>query len=137
MNKLFTKIAGVFLGLAMAVGVGIAANSSSEAVPVSAATAQDVYVFTANDYSGTLNEKEYVASETFSNVTLSGGSFLNEGIQHLAGKSSTVTTVKSYPNVSKIVMNYCTNKSKGSGKLTVKVGSGTEKSFSVKAPKSN
>ncbi len=39
MNKLFTKIAGVFLGLAMAVGVGVAASSSSEAVPVSAATA--------------------------------------------------------------------------------------------------
>lgn len=38
MNKLFTKIAGVFLGLAMAVGVGAAVTNSSEAVPVSAAT---------------------------------------------------------------------------------------------------
>lgn len=38
MNKLFSKIAGLSIGLAMAIGVGIAVASNKEATPVEAAT---------------------------------------------------------------------------------------------------
>ena len=49
MNKLFTKIAKAFLGLSMAIGVGVAVGSNEEASPVRAATATAEYVFTDKD----------------------------------------------------------------------------------------
>ena len=47
------------------------------------------------------------------------------------------TSPRSFTNISKIVVKYCTNTKSGVGTIKVKVGSGTEKSFSVTKPSSN
>ncbi|GEM_PF-5032353 len=71
MNKLFTKIVGVALGLTMAIGVGLTVASNSEAVPAHAAGAgQDVLFakgfggYTTNSLSATGTDRTGVANST-------------------------------------------------------------------------
>ena len=66
MNKLFTKIVGTCLGLAMAVGTGVAVGigSSKEAVPVKATTGYDTV---------------YTLDTTASGVTTTSNSYANAG----------------------------------------------------------
>ncbi len=50
MNKLFTKIAGVAIGLTMAIGVGVSVGSNKEALPVRAET--QTATFAPSNFSG-------------------------------------------------------------------------------------
>ncbi len=60
-----------------------------------------------------------------------------QGVQVTTGVSGVkVTSPASFSNVSKIIVKYCTNASKGAGAIKVKVGSGTQKSFPVSKPSS-
>ena len=62
----------------------------------------------------------------------------NQGVQITTGASgANATSPRSFTNISKIVVKYCTNTKSGVGTIKVKVGSGTEKSFSVTKPSSN
>ena len=61
----------------------------------------------------------------------------NQGIQVTSGASgANGTSPSSFTGISKIEVQYCTNASSGKGTIKVKVGSGTEKSFSVSKPSS-
>ena len=60
-----------------------------------------------------------------------------QGIQVTTGASgANGTSPVSYSNISQIVVKYCTNAEKGAGTIKVKVGDGTEKSFTVSKPSS-
>lgn len=61
-----------------------------------------------------------------------------QGIQVTTSASgANGTSPVSYSNISKIVVKYCTNAKKGEGTIKVKVGDGTEKSFTVSKPSSD
>lgn len=61
----------------------------------------------------------------------------DQGIQVTTGVSgANGTSPVSFNKVSKVVIRYCTNATKGVGTIKVKIGSGTEKSFSVTKPSS-
>ena len=66
MNKLFTKIATAFVGMAMAVGVGVAVGSSKEASPANAVDYSDVHTL---DTTGSLqtNNQTYGSTGTVDN----------------------------------------------------------------------
>jgi hypothetical protein len=99
MNKLFTKIAGLSIGLAMAIGVGVAVGSNKQdAKPVSAATA-DV-TFTAGTDKGT------TTSVSKGGITISSGSgnsdySRSDNYRVYSGK--TVTIASTVGNMTKIV----------------------------------
>lgn len=60
-----------------------------------------------------------------------------QGVQVTSGVSgANATSPKSFTNISSITVTYCTNASKGEGSIKVKVGNGTEKSFTVTKPSS-
>ena len=60
-----------------------------------------------------------------------------QGIQVTTGVSgANGTSPSSYDNISKIVVQYCTNGSSGAGTIKVQVGTGTEQTFSVTKPSS-
>lgn len=67
-----------------------------------------------------------------------GNSFAaNQGVQITTGKTgANATSPRSFTNITKIEVQYCTNASSGVGAVTVQVGSGTEKSFNVTKPSS-
>ena len=136
MNKLFTKLAKVFLGLSLVAGVGVAVGSNREAMSVQASTATAAYVFTDKNYNGKLNGTTYTLSSTLTSVTAGGGFTSGQGIQHVANASSGATTVASYSKVTKITVYYCTNASKGAGTIGFKIGSGTRQTFPVTRPSS-
>ncbi len=88
----------------------------------------DTYVFTAKDWKATLNN---VAANWTSgkdgNQMQSG-----RGVQITSGASgANATSPKTFTNISKIVVVYSTNASSGAGTINLKVGSNTEKSFTV------
>ena len=59
----------------------------------------------------------------------------NQGVQITTGVSgANATTSKSFTNISKIEVTYCTKSKAGKGTITLQVGTGTEQSFSVSAP---
>ena len=59
----------------------------------------------------------------------------NQGVQITTGVSgANATTSKSFTNISKIEVTYCTNSKAGKGTITLQVGTGTGQSFSVSAP---
>lgn len=93
------------------------------------------------------NSKSWGAVESVSTGTAPGITWTSgaDGGQLTSGQGIQVTTTysganatssASFTNVSKIVVTYCTNESKGAGTIKVKVGSGTEQSFSVTKPSS-
>lgn len=102
---------------------------------------QAAYVATAT-YTYTFNSKSWGAklNDNDANWTSGkdGNSFQNnQGVQVTTGVSgANATSPKAFTGVSKIVVTYCTNASKGAGTIKVKIGDGSEKSFSVTAPKS-
>ena len=63
MNKLFTKIVGVALGLTMAIGVGVAVASSREAVPAEATTVGTTYSISSTAATSITNNGLYVLKE--------------------------------------------------------------------------
>lgn len=68
MNKLFTKIAGLSIGLAMAIGVGVAVSANQDAMPVHALTASDISSTPASSVED--GAKYVIASGTSGNVYL-------------------------------------------------------------------
>ena len=76
------------------------------------------YVFTAKDWAAT---KDGEAANWTS--VKDGGGFSNNGVQvTAAGTGASATSPDEYDNISKIVVTYNTNKSKGAGTLDVKIG---------------
>ncbi|MCQ2340718.1 MAG: hypothetical protein MJZ79_08120 [Paludibacteraceae bacterium] len=94
----------------------------------------ETYTFTSKSW-GATNSAEQTANWTSGKD--GNGLTTNQGIQITDGVSgANGTSPISFSNVSKIVVRYCTNASKGVGTIKVQVGSGTEKSFSVTKPSS-
>ena len=102
---------------------------------------------TGKTYSYTFTSKAWVSTEEVSEgtapgITWSGSQDGNQltsgqGVQITNGLSGvTVTSSAAFTGVSKIVVTYCTNASQGAGAIKVKVGTGTEKSFTVTKPSS-
>ena len=98
-------------------------------------------------YTYTFSTKEWGSSETVSSGTTPGitwsgsgnGNSLNatQGVQILGSYDEiTVSSSSSFTNVSSIVVTYSTNASKGAGTIKMKVGSGTEQTFTVTKPSS-
>lgn len=96
------------------------------------------YAFTSNKWAAT----ETVSSGSTPGITWTGSSdgvqlTSGQGVQISTGLSGiTVTSSSSFTSVSKIVVTYCTNASKGAGAIKVNVGSGAQKSFTVSKPSS-
>lgn len=93
------------------------------------------YTFTTKDWGAT---RDNTQEENWTKGK--GGERLTQGqgIQVTTGASgANGTSPVSYSNISKIVVRYCTNKKSGAGTIKVKVGDGTEKSFTVSAPSSD
>ena len=86
----------------------------------------------------TFSSKAWAASPANWTSGKEGNAFTaNQGIQVTTGVSgANGTSPASFTGISKILVQYCTNASKGKGTIKVKVGSGTEKSYSVSAPAS-
>ena len=123
MNKLFTKIVGTCLGLAMAVGTGVAvANGSKEAVPVHAA--DTTYTFTS---------KSWADSTSSWTSDKDGGQLTSgQGVQVTTTYSGAgAHTKSSISNITAIEFTYCTNASKGVGSISVTIGSNTAVTYSV------
>lgn len=75
MNKLFSKIAGLSIGLAMAIGVGVAVASNSEATPVDAAVSTRYTLNTASTTIATSNSyANYTETSTGYKWTITLGS---------------------------------------------------------------
>lgn len=93
-------------------------------------------------YSYTFTTKAWASSETVSSGTAPGITWTGssdggqltsgQGVQVTTSQTGvTVTSSSDFTSVSRIVITYCTNASKGAGTINVKVGSGSQKSFSV------
>lgn len=129
MNKLFTKIVGVALGLTMAIGVGVAVGSNvKEATPVHAAGKDDWVQVTA--LSGLNTTDAYVIANDadkgyFMNGTVSSGHFQSTAFSASAPASATAAgafkleAVNASSNIYKIKLvstsNYVTASKAGSG----------------------
>lgn len=97
-------------------------------------------------YTYTFSSNKWASSETVStgsapgitwSGTANGNSKTDQGVQITTGVGTiTVTSSSSFTNVSSIVVTYSTNASKGAGSINMKVGTGTQKSFSVTKPNS-
>ena len=91
-----------------------------------------VYVFNSKSW-GTTSDTDTV--KYWTSGTDGGQYTTNQGIQVSTSSSgANATSSSSFTNVSKIVVNYCTNTKKGVGTIKVQVGNGSEKSYSVSAP---
>lgn len=90
------------------------------------------------EYTYTFSSKSWGdATSSWTSGKDGNGYTANQGVQVTSGVTGANATSKSsFTNVSKIVVNYCTNVSKGKGTISVKVGNGTAKSYSVSAPSS-
>ena len=124
MNKLFSKIAALSVGLAMAVGVGVAVGH--EAVRETRAE---------ESLTKTFDLSSSVPSDLTSSKSLSkDGNGRGMGI---GGADYTLTSSGSFDNVTKVVVNAATNYSTYSNhKISVTVGGstlGTQQSFAAKA----
>lgn len=121
MNKLFTKIATAFVGIAMAIGVGVAVASNREAVSVYAEN--PTYTFTNKSWADSTN------SWTSDNegVGMDGN---NRGVQVSAGKTGGAHSKSSFSNITNISI-VASQASGGSATVGVKVGSGQEQTTSV------
>ena len=90
----------------------------------------------AEDVTYTFSDKSWKASLANWTSGKDGNGFTaNQGLQVTTGTTgANGTSPISFNNVSKVVVRYCTNASKGVGTIKVQVGTGSEKSFSVTKP---
>lgn len=91
------------------------------------------YVFTDREWNATLdgNAANWTCGSRAAGFTAEQGTQISN-----SASGANATSPVSFTNISKIVVTYCTNNKKGNGVVKVKVGSGTEQSFSVEAPSS-
>lgn len=91
------------------------------------------YTFTTKSWGAKIGDTE----ANWTSGKAGGQLTANQGIQVTTGQTgANGTSPVSYTNVSKIVVKYCTNASKGVGTIKVQVGNGDEQSFSVTKPSS-
>ena len=121
MNKFFTKIAGLTLGLAMAIGVGVALGSKSSDVKTAEAANTVQYDFQNKDW----NAKVGSTTKNWTNGK-SGSSFESSsparGIQVQTGATGANGTCKeSYSNITKVTVGVAKSSS-GTGTVSVSIG---------------
>lgn len=98
-----------------------------------AADVTTTYVFQDRDWKAKIGEVD--ANWTVG--TRAAGFTAGQGTQiTTSADGANATSPTSFTNVSKIVIQYCTNASKGAGTIKVQVGSGEEQSFAVTKPAS-
>lgn len=145
MNKLFTKIVGVCLGLTMAVGVGVAvASNSREATPVHAATSTltiDVSYFNTTSYAANNGEHTTGTITWYSNQVMKSGSDMqwqkSKGYIYNKTDLGTIKSVTVNSSAGSFTTYYGTSENPtsgttvGGGYFTVKVGSATGKTTSI------
>ena len=91
------------------------------------------YVFGSRDWTAKVGE---VDANWTSNLRASGYT-AGQGTQiTTSATGANATSPKTFSNVKEIVVTYCTNSKSGNGTIKVKVGNGTEKTFTVEAPSS-
>ena len=92
----------------------------------------------ATDVTYTFNSKTWAASDGSSSANWTSGkegNSYNNGVQVTTGVTgANATSPTSFSNVSNVRVYYHTNKNDGVGSIKVKIGTGTEKSFSVTKP---
>lgn len=120
MNKLFSKIAGLSIGLAMAIGVGVAVASNKEATPVEASSSSSSaptnatysHVFSSGQLkvtsTGTATLSNITWNTTCANTSAYLGWDATKGIQLGSGTSG--KTIQSGYTISTAVSNFGTNK---------------------------
>ena len=117
------------------VGIIVAVMTTALAGTAAAEDVTTTYRFTSKSWEAMIYGTDVVANWTSGkdgNQLTSG-----QGIQVTTGASgANGTSPVSYSNVSKVVVRYCTNASKGEGTIKVQVGSNSEQSFSVTKPSS-
>ena len=131
MNKIFTKIVGAALGLAMAIGVGVCVSTSQ----ISEAKAESYATYTVKD-AKTLDKSGDAPSQATFDFSTNGS--LNSGFIQLAGKSAKknfTLTLKGYSGnkITSIVVNAKSNTSAGSASLSVTAGTTTLAGFEQSA----
>ena len=121
MNKLFTKIATLSVGLAMAIGVGVAIGGREARVANAAST---TYTFTSKSWADSTN--------SWSSDNDGGQLTSGQGVQVTTGSTGAgAHTKNAINNISEIEFTYCTNASKGAGSISVTVGDNAAKTYSV------
>ena len=101
------------------------------AVPLTARAAETTVTYT-------FTSKFWADSQNAWTSDKAGNGFTSQGVQVTTGTTGAgATTKSSFSNVSNVTVRYCTNASKGAGAIKVKVGSGTQQSFSVTKPSSD
>lgn len=120
------KLTAGILGFVMTLGVGAAGYAGAASETHAEST---TYTFSSKSWADSTSS--WTSGKDGNGFT--GG----QGVQVTTGATGAYATTKSsISNVSKIVINYCTNASKGKGTIKVQVGSNTEKTYSVSAPSS-
>jgi len=116
--KAFTQnLKWLLLSMMLLVGGGSAGASTT-----------DEYTFTSKSWAATLNGSTANWTSGKDGNQLTSG----QGVQVTTGASgANATSPTSYTNVTKIVVTYCTNASKGAGSIAVQVGSNTALSQNV------
>ena len=124
MNKLFTKIAGLSLGLAMAIGVGVAVGSK-EVAKVEAAPSTQKWTATSGAIaaatSGTIENGDYDWSFTRSSVVYTGWSSSCIQLGSKSGAETVTLTNSNYPGTISSVAVECSSY-QGSHKIAISVG---------------
>ena len=124
--KLITKIVGATLGLALAVGVGFGvANNNKTAREVNATPG-------ASPMTSVFNSKSFGVSSGDGWDSTTDGYALDasRGIQVSKGNSAVAVSKETYTNITNINVTGG-SASKGTGTISVKVGSGTAKSWTL------
>lgn len=91
------------------------------------------YVFGSRDWTAKVGEVDanWTSNKRASGYTAGQGTQITT-----SATGANATSPKTFSNVKEIVVTYCTNSKAGNGTIKVKVGNGTEKTFTVEAPSS-
>ena len=120
MNKLFTKIAALTLGVTMAVGVGVAvASGSKEATPVHAAS--DTLAMSSQTSSDS-NITAVAAKSNGSNAPITATVNSHSGVRMYANNT---LTISSSQNITSLTIPWYKNGSKAFASVSVQSGGGT------------
>ena len=126
MNKLLQKLAKLTLGLAMAAGVGVAVGTGHKNVrSLNAAPG-------SSPMTSIFKDKDWGVSsgDTWSSTTSGYGYSSTRGVQITKGNTGKAVSTETYTSVSKITVTGG-SASSGEGSIKVKVGSGTEQTWSI------
>ena len=97
------------------------------------AATTETYTFASRTWTATNSADE---EANWVSVTQGSGFTLGQGIQLYGGNTSQGTSPDSFDNIEEIVIHYCCNSKKGYGTISVQVGDGTAKEFSITKPSS-